>query len=249
MDFHEKVVLITGASGDIGYACADLFAKTGAKLILHSFKKGCRIVDFQSSYLDKNIYHIICDATDENAVSAQFTFLKDSCGIKRIDVLINNVGNLIKRCAFSEMTWDLMQASLDVNLKSAFLFTLYSAPLMTSGASIIFVSSLTARWGKGDRSLHYGTAKAAIIGMAKFLANELAPKGIRVNTVAPGFIEGQFHERYTTNKVVQEHAQNNPLRRNGAPNDVAQTVLFLASEKSGFINGVTLDVCGGDFIS
>ncbi len=248
MNVKDKNILITGASGDIGIACAEMLLAAGATLILHSNSNRAKVDGFASRHKRASIYHINCNATNEKEVKQQFQYLSEKVGIKKLDVLVNNAGDLISRCCFADMEWDLMEAAINVNLKSSFLFTKYALQMMTKGASIIFMSSLTARWGKGDRSTHYGTSKSAILGFAKCLANELASEGIRVNSIAPGFIEGNFHDRYTKPIVAKEHMGRNPLSRNGKPEDVAGAVLFLASDSSGYVNGTTIDVCGGDFI-
>lgn len=248
--FTGKTVLITGASGDIGRACAMAFGRKGTRLILHSFRNPKAIQKIQEELMGTaTVCAINCDASNEDAVVGQFKRITDEFAIAKIDVLINNAGDLIRRCPFEEMDWKLMQESINMNLKSAFLFTRYALPMIGSGGSIIFISSQTARWGKGDRSSHYGTAKAAIIGMSKCLSNEIAPKGVRVNCIAPGFIEGQFHQKYTAEHVAHEHAMRNPMRRNGTPEDVAGVAIFLASSQSSYVNGTVIDVCGGDFIA
>ena len=244
-----KTVLITGASGDIGRACALAFGKKGANLVLHSFRNHSVINDIQKELSDVVVCPIKCDATDVKEVAKQFDLIKNHYNIKTIDVLVNNVGDLIERCPFDKMDWKLVQKSIDVNLKSGFLFTKFALPLIPNGGSIIFISSQTARWGKGDRSSHYGAAKAAVLGLMKCLANELGSKKIRVNSVAPGFIEGQFHKKYTSRDITTAHARKNPMGRNGNPDDVAGAVLFLGSPVSSYVNGTVIDVCGGDFIA
>ena len=244
----KRIVLITGASGDIGNACADLFANEHTVLILQSYRNTNNINLFRTTHPNVTIYAMNCDLTSEKDVDSLFAYIEKSCGINTIDVLVNNAGDLIERCTFSNMSWGLMQKAINVNLKSAFLVTSKCLNMMAKGSSIIFVSSMTARCGKGDRSLHYGVAKAAVLGMVKCLAYELGPKQIRVNAVAPGFIEGQFHNKYTLPEIAREHSKRNPLGRIGTPEDVAKAIYSLSFEGSQYINGVTLDVCGGAFI-
>lgn len=243
----NKIVLISGASGDIGMACAKLFLQEGAKLILHSFRHPQQVNDFIGKN-KKNIIHINCDATDENQVKRQFDLLSKKYGIKNIDIVVNNVGDLIKRCTVDELEWDFVQKTIDVNVKSAFLFTKYCLPILKRGSSIIFISSSTARYGKGDRSSAYGLSKGAILSWSKCLANELGPKGITVNTVTPGYIKGDFHKKYTKKEVESEHSLRNPLGRIGEPEDVARVVLFFASLHNSYVSGTTLDVCGADYM-
>lgn len=191
--------------------------------------------------------HINGDATNQEEVKNMIDSIKSR--VKNIDVIVHTVGDLMARKKIEDTDWEFMQKVIDVNVKSAFLFTKYTLPLMKKNSSIIFISSLTARGGKGDRSSAYGLAKGAILSWSKSLANELGPQGIRVNCVTPGYIVGNFHKRYTKKAVELEHKDKNPLGRLGKPEDVAAAVLFYAQVSSGYISGTTLDVCGADYMS
>lgn len=243
-----KLALITGASGDIGMACAELFLQNGANLILHSYKNYQKVDRFIKKYKNKNIIHINCDATSKMEVDREFKNIKEILKKQKIDVLINNAGDLIERKLFVKMDWELMQNSFDVNVKSAFLFTKASLPHLSKNASIITISSLTARSGKGDRSSAYGMAKGALLSWSKCLANELGGRGIRFNTITPGFIKGNFHNKYTLPEVEKEHAVRNPLGRVGTPSDVARVALFYALVLDGYVSGTNIDVCGADYM-
>lgn len=248
MDLSNKSIVITGASGDIGFACAKRFLKTGARLFLHSYKNGAIIESFIKENKKYPITHFSCDATSEKDVARVFSELKEKRLLSSIDVLVNVAGDLIKRVPAPDLSWDFVSKTIDVNIKSAFLFTSHTLPLLNSPSSIIFVSSLTAQSGKGDRSSAYGLSKGALISWSKCLANELGPRGIRVNCVTPGFIEGSFHKKYTKKEVALEHASRNPLQRIGIPADVAEVVYFLATQTDGYVNGTTIEVCGGDYM-
>jgi len=248
MLLRNKTILITGASGDIGRACASLFLKEGAHLILHAYRHPEKIEKLRSRYPNR-IETIRCDGTSEEEVADAYRFLITRKKLRRIDVLVNNAGDLLARVPARRLTWDFVSRTLDVNLKSAFLFTQHALPLMRKNGSIIFVSSLTARSGKGDRSSAYGMAKGALLSWSRCLANELGKDGIRVNALTPGFIEGSFHARYTAASVARAHARKNPMGRIGTPDDVARAALFYASDLSGYVSGTTLDVCGADFMA
>lgn len=247
--FEGKTILITGASGDIGLACAELFAQEKATLVLQSHKRHSVIEDFIKRYPEIKIVHIKCDATNEKAVISQFKLIISELVKVKIDVLVNNAGDLLERRGIDDMNWDFVQKVIDVNIKSAFLFTKYSLPFMPHNSSILFISSLTARCGKGDRSSAYGLAKGGILSWSKCLANELGKRGIRVNSLTPGFIKGNFHDKYTSKGVEKEHAKRNPLGRVGTPVDVAEAVLFYAMTSRGYISGTTLDICGADYMN
>jgi 3-oxoacyl-[acyl-carrier protein] reductase len=245
---QNKTILIAGASGDIGLSCAEAFCKEGSRLILHSYKNSKNVKLFQKRHPDAVIANLKCDATSERQMNSQFNKLRKT-GIKRIDVLVIAIGDLIARKPFKNINWNFVQQVLDVNLKTSFLFTKYTLPFLRRHSSIIFVSSLTARSGKGDRSIPYSMAKGAVISFSRSLANELGRDGIRVNSITPGFITGNFHKRYTSKQVYNEHRLRNPLGRLGTPADVAVAVVFYASVYDGYISGTTLDICGADYMA
>lgn len=244
----NKTILIAGASGDIGLACAKTLYNEGAQLILHYNRGVKKINAFKNLYPGATISALSCNATSEIEVKKFFQKIRRQ-GINHIDCLVIAAGDLLGRRPFINLGWDFIQRTLDVNLKSSFLFTKNTIPFMRRFSSIIFISSLTARSGKGDRSVAYSMSKGAIISMSRSLANELGPRGIRVNTITPGFIEGNFHKRYTTKRVHKLHKAANPLGRLGTPEDVAEAVVFYASAGRGYISGTTLDVCGGDYMA
>jgi len=133
-------------------------------------------------------------------------------------------------------------------MTSMMLVTREILPYMNKngGASIVNMASLAGRKGGHSGSLVYSTAKGAVLTWTRALSNELGPKGIRVNAVAPGFIEGTcFHKKHTTKESAIKTIESIPLGRSGNPEDVARAVAFLASEYDGFITGVTLDINGG----
>lgn len=247
---NKKTAVISGASGDIGLACAEAFLNSGYRLILHSFRHPEKIINFIKKNPQAEIIHLNFDASLEECVKNGLApVLNKKTGIKCIDVLINNAGDLIDRVPAEKLEWDFIQKTINVNVKSAFLFTKYFLPMMAKGASIIFISSSTAKYGKGDRSSAYGLAKGALLSWSRCLANELGSRGIAVNAITPGFIEGQFHKKYTAASVADAHRSKNPLRRLGRPKDVAAAALFLAEAHTNYISGACLDICGADYMS
>jgi 3-oxoacyl-[acyl-carrier protein] reductase len=147
-----------------------------------------------------------------------------------------------------EVDLDYWQRTLDINVTSVMFVTRAALPwLVKAGqASIVNLSSTAGRKGGHPGSLVYSTAKGAVLTWTRALANELAPKGIRVNCVAPGLILGtRFHDTHTTKESAQKSIEGIPLGRAGTPDDVARAVVYLASEFDGFITGATLDINGG----
>lgn len=168
----------------------------------------------------------------------------------RIDGVFLSAGDLIDRCAFLDSDWNFIQKVIDVNIKSSYLFLKNVLPFLNNNSSIVTMSSMTARWWRWDRSSHYWLAKSAILGLTKSLANEL-PKTlqVRVNSIAPWYIKGQFHDKFTKKEVEVAHAESNPLKRVWEPRDVSWVVVFLLSDLSSYVNWATIDINGGNFIS
>lgn len=242
-----KNILITWASWDIGLATAKMCYDNWANLYLFSFRNEYRLKDFFKLY-DKNRINIYsCDATDELEVEKIFNKLK-SQKIK-LNGLFNNIWDLIRREYFLNSNWKLFNDSFNLTMKSAYLFTKFSYELLEIEASIVMMSSMTARWWKWDRSSHYWMSKAAIVWLWKCLADELWKiNKIRVNIISPWYITWSFHNKYTKKEVEIEHSMNNPLWRVGTPEDVASVVVFLLSDLSSYVNWANIDINGWSFI-
>ena len=161
----------------------------------------------------------------------------------RIDVLVNNAGitkdGLMMR--MSEAQWD---AVINVNLKSAFNFIHAVTPVMAKqrSGSIINMSSVVGVSGNAGQC-NYSASKAGMIGLAKSIAKEMGPRGIRANCIAPGFIVTDMTNQLSQ-EVKDQWAQQIPMRRGGTPEDVANVALFLASDLSGYVSGQTIHCCG-----
>lgn len=161
----------------------------------------------------------------------------------RIDVLVNNAGitkdGLMLR--MSEAQWD---AVINVNLKSAFNFIHAAVPVMSKqrGGSIINMSSVVGVSGNAGQC-NYSASKAGLIGLAKSIAKEMGPRGIRANCIAPGFIISDMTKALPED-VREQWVKTIPLRRGGTPEDVAKVALFLASDLSSYVSGQVIHVCG-----
>jgi 3-oxoacyl-[acyl-carrier protein] reductase len=169
-----------------------------------------------------------------------------------VDILINNAGSLIARRSFAEASDDFWAETMSLNLGSMRKVTRATLPHLISGAkawggaSIVNLSSLAGRKGGHGGSLAYSTAKGAVLTFTRALATELAPHGIRVNALAPGFILGtSFHTTHTTRESAQATVSAIPIGRAGTADDVARAAVFFAGEFDGFITGATLDINGG----
>lgn len=239
-----KTALITGAARGIGKAIAVKFATEGANIAFTDLT-----IDESGKETEKEItaLGVKCKGYASNAAnfdeshSVVEEIMKD---FGRIDILVNNAGitkdGLLMR--MSEQQWD---AVINVNLKSAFNFIHAVTPVMMrqKSGSIINMSSVVGVSGNAGQA-NYSASKAGMIGLAKSTAKELGSRGIRANSIAPGFIitdmTGQLSE-----EVRNEWAKQIPLRRGGTPDDVANAALYLASDLSSYVSGQVINVCGG----
>ena len=165
----------------------------------------------------------------------------------RIDALVNNAGDLLKRTPLAEMTEEYWDQIMALNLKSAFLCVkaVWEEMAERKSGCIINVSSVAARNGGGPGASAYAAAKGGLLTYTKSLAKELAPYGIRVNGIAPGVIWTPFHERHTSPEVYQKFLAGIPLGRAGTAEEVAEVIVFLASPAARYLTGETVEVNGG----
>jgi 3-oxoacyl-[acyl-carrier protein] reductase len=167
----------------------------------------------------------------------------------RLDVLFNNAGSPLARSRIEDCPTDLWRRAFDVNVTSAFFVTRRAVPaLRASGrGSVINNLTLSVQTGGANGAGAYAAAKGALQVLTRTLARELAPL-VRVNAVMPGVIETRHHEVYSTPERMEEYRRQTPLARNGRAEEVAEAVLFLASDASSFLTGALLDVNGGRFL-
>ncbi len=243
-----KNALVTGTSQGIGAAIARTLIGEGCNICMHYFRSKDEPEKIKEAALDKG-RKAIClgaDLTSEQEVSAFISGAVEQMG--SFDILVNNSGALIERRTIQEVDLDYWYRVIDINMTTMMLVTRKILPYLngSTGASIINNSSLAGRKGGHAGSLVYSAAKGAVLAWTRALSQELAPGGIRVNAVAPGFIEGtSFHETHTSRESARKTISQIPLGRSGNPDDVARAVLFLASEYDGFITGETIDINGG----
>jgi 3-oxoacyl-[acyl-carrier protein] reductase len=241
---ENKVVLITGASRGIGKAIAEECVKQGAIVAFTylSSEEKARALEAELTANGGTAKGFRSDASKYDEAQQLVDNVLADFGT--IDVLVNNAGitrdTLLMR--MSEEQWDEV---INTNLKSAFNLTkaVQKPMLKARKGSIINMSSVVGVKGNAGQS-NYAASKAGLIGFTKSIAAELGSRNIRCNAIAPGFIETEMTE-VLDQKVVQEWRNAIPLKRGGAPIDVANATVFLASDMSAYITGQTIHVCGG----
>jgi len=243
-----KNAFITGTSQGIGAAISKALIEAGCNVCMHYFSSDVEPLKLKK-IAENNNQKAVClqaDLTNEQEASKCVTAAVESMG--SFDILINNSGSLVKRSFVGDIELDYWRKLIDINLTTMMLVTKDIIPHLnhTDGSSIVNVSSLAGRVGGHAGSLVYSMCKGAVLTWSRSLAKELAPQNVRVNSVAPGFIEGtSFHATHTTKESAMKTIESIPLQRSGNPDDVARAVVFLASEYDGFITGETLDINGG----
>lgn len=255
MDFMNRVAVITGGAGGIGSATARLFAERGATVVIADLD-GARAASVAESITNEaavrdaggSAHGIACDVTDEEQVNAAFDGVASDHG--RFDVLVNNAG-IIRDNLIHKMTMQDWTTVIQTNLTSTFVCSSAAQRLMVPNryGKIVNVSSRSALGNRGQTN--YAAAKAGIQGLTATLAIELGRFNINVNAVAPGFIATAMTDSVAERvgaPVDEYHAQvaaATPLGRVGAPQDVAEVIAFLASDKASYVSGQTLYINGG----
>ena len=247
MEFSGKTVLVTGGASGIGRAVSLAFARAGANVVLSyvtSAGEAAEVTDAIGAAGGQALSRA-ADLTDAAAVDALFAAARGRFG--QVDILVANAGGLLKRSRCVDTDPDFWEQAIALNLTSAFLCCRAALTEMEprgSGA-IVLMSSLAAFDGGGPGASHYAAAKGALVSYTRALAKEVGPLGIRVNGVAPGLIGTRFHDVFNTPEGRRTTVERTPLRREGTPDDVAETILFLASPRASFLTGETIQINGG----
>ncbi|HLG19691.1 MAG TPA: 3-oxoacyl-[acyl-carrier-protein] reductase [Bdellovibrionota bacterium] len=238
-----KVAVVTGAARGIGRAIAEILAENGADLGICDLKEEWLTETAEAvSQFGRKVKCVAADVSRAESVTHAIDEITQAFG--RIDILVNNAGitkdSLLVR--MSEEDWD---AVINVNLKGTFLFTKAVArPMMKQqGGNIVNIASVIGLMGNAGQA-NYAASKAGVIALTKSTAKELASRNVRVNAVAPGFIQTKMTEGLPDD-VKKKMMEAIPLKRLGTPQDVAKAVLFFASEASGYTTGQVLNVDGG----
>ncbi len=246
LELSGKVALVTGGAQGIGRAIALLLARNGADVAISDINlEKAQETANEIQSLGKRSVAMRVNVADFKEVEKMVETIVEQLG--RIDILVNNAGitrdRLILR--MTEEDWD---AVLDVNLKGTFNCTKAAIRYMSKQKSgkIVSIASVTGEMGNPGQA-NYGASKAGVIGFTKTIAREFAARGINVNAIAPGFIQTAMTDAIPE-KAKEELKRMIPMERLGRPEDVAEAVLFLVSERSSYITGQVLNVNGGIYM-
>ena len=247
-----KRALVTAGAQGIGLAISQQLLRAGCDVFVHYHTSvdAAKGVASEAAALSRRCGS---GAGDLNTADEAARIVTEAVSfLGGLDILINNAGSLIARRALAEADDDFWAQTMSLNLGTLRKVTRAAVPHLATaaktggGASIVNLSSLAGRKGGHTGSLAYATAKGAVLTFTRALATELAPQGIRVNALAPGFILGtSFHTTHTTAESARATVAGIPLGRAGTASDVARAAVFLAGEFDGFITGATLDINGG----
>jgi NAD(P)-dependent dehydrogenase (short-subunit alcohol dehydrogenase family) len=254
MLLKNKICVITGASKGLGRSISLAFSREGAKIAIN----GRNHIDLKSLF--NEITHsgneaiiINGDVRKSNDVNQMTEVIIEKFG--RIDVLVNNAGGaMFTNHIFLEVTEEEWDKVIDTNLKGAFLSCKAVVPYMIKqgGGKIINMSSLAGRSSGRLAGVQYSSAKAGLQGLTRHLARELGPHNITVNAIAPGIVFSDRVRNLYESKTKEDQLkmlEGTPLGRMGKPEEIAEVAIFLASGKSSYINGATIDVNGGAFMN
>lgn len=246
MRLKNKVAIVSGGSRDIGRAVSIQLAKEGAKVVVNYLGNKANADETLAQIIaaggEAIIFH--ADMTKSVDVENLINATRAAFG-EEIHILANVAGGLVARKSTPEMDEDFWDLIMNINLKSVFLAVKAATPFMPKGSSIINFSSLAGRDGGGPGAAAYATSKGAVMTYTRALAKEFGVKGIRVNAVAPGMIATAFHDTFTKPEVRSNVANATALKREGEAKEVADLVVYLASDESSFLTGTNIDINGG----
>jgi len=246
-NFSGRTALVTGGSKGIGRSVVMGLAQLGAQVVYTCRKQddSARSLQTWAQEAGYNVSNLICDSLDPHAYPSFFSRFQTISSA--LDILVNNVGDVLRRSSFLDSDDQLWQDTLNINLLSTVRMTKAMLPLLIQSdhAVIINVSSIAAKSSGAPDSLHYGVSKAALDTLTIGLAKELGEKGIRVVGVGPSAIDTDFQTRHSSESRLQKVVAQTPLGRIGLPDEVANTILFLASSAANYISGDTVMITGG----
>ncbi|MDG4820754.1 3-oxoacyl-ACP reductase FabG [Asanoa sp. WMMD1127] len=240
LQLNGKRALVTGGTRGIGRAVVTALAGAGARVITCSRSGGEAAESLARELKETGGDHHVMKADVAQPDDIDRLVGEAETRFGGLDVIVHNAG-VISHVPFGELPEDEWHRVIDTNLTAAYLIVRRALPLLDTGASVIHIGSKVAMVGVPLRA-HYTAAKAGLIGLTRSMSKELGPRGIRVNVLAPGPVET---ETAVPAEVVARYQKMIPLGRLGRAPEIANAVLFLASDLASFVNGETLNVDGG----
>lgn len=248
MRFKDKVVLVTGGGTGIGRAIALHFSKEGARVAVSGRRE--TPLEETLSRMDGEGVMIKADVASPKDVAKMVRTVVSKWG--RLDVLVNNAATIVSRTNLGDTAIDAWDRMMDVNVRGVFLCCKEALSIMEKqgAGSIVNIASVSGQRGQPSNSA-YSTSKGAIMNMTRSLAVDYGPKGIRINSVSPALVDTEMARTRLKpgedwdKRAAREWIPNYPLGRLGKPEDIAQGVLFLASDQASWITGIDLILDGG----
>ena len=243
-----RVALVTGAGRGMGRASAERIAADGARVVVNDLDetRASEVADRLVSEGAEAI-GVAADVSDAADVSRLVDTAREAFG--DVDILVNNAG-VLRRTGILDLGEDEWDLVLDVNLKGTYLCTRAVLPAMKAAGwgRVVNISSSAGRSVSTLGGPHYTTAKAAVLGFTRAVAREMAPFGITLNAVCPGLVNTEMVSEVITEAQTQAYADSFPIKRLAEPQEVAELVAFLASDRAAYITGASLDINGGDLM-
>lgn len=244
MELKDHIAILTGAGKGIGKMIVERFFEEGASVAL--FDIDASLIRDLSKTLDpsgKRSLAVEVDVTSEKGIENAVSEVVKK--FNRIDILVNNAG-ISRHKPIEEMTLEIFESVVKINLTGTFICCRAVMPIMKKQGrgKIVNISSLGGRTGRPNVGVNYAASKAGVIGLTQTLAREIGPAGIYVNAIAPGPILTEQTKQYSA-EVFASWNVGRALNRDGLPEDVADAAVFLASDRSDWVTGATLDVNGG----
>jgi len=243
-EFTDRVALVTGGSRGIGRAIALQLAREGADVAVSygSRPDPARKIQAEIESLGRKALAVRCDAASQEQVDELVARTREALG--PIDLLVH-CGAISNTCNHDELTWERWSEMIDVNLHGAFrvLWAVKEEMIRRRFGRIVMLASVAALRPRA-RQIHYSASKAGVIALTRCLAEALAPHNVRMNGIAPGLIDTEM-AKVLTPEQTRTVVEQTPAGRLGTPEEIAEVATFLLSERSRFMIGQTISVCGG----
>lgn len=249
MKLANKVAIVSGGARDIGKAVSLELAKQGAKVVINYFGSSDKAQETVSEITSAGGQAIAVKGDLTKQADADNLVAEATSAFGGVDILVNNAGGIVARKTLEEMDEEFFNYVLQLNTTSLFMLTKAAVAKMGDGGAIVNLASQAGRDGGGPGASAYACSKGAVMTFTRAMAKELGPRGIRVNALCPGMISTTFHDTFTKDEVRKNVANGTPLKREGAPSEIATIVSFLASSEASFLTGVNMDTNGGLYFS